>query len=153
MTQAILERGLSLYSMSLTPSAWKKQNKKIKKNTLIFWALDVFSEKSTRSQRMDENLISLSPLGVPVHGAACPGCTSSWWLSSCARGGPWGSRLGCQRRSGRCAWPRLSDPDSSGWSPCSSRPLTGKQSTESHVSSAGALRADVRFIAQSWCRK
>lgn len=71
MTQAILEQRLSLYSVNLTPTLPKKW-------TVFFRELDGFSEKSTRLQKIDGNLISLSPLGVPVHGAVCPGYTSSW---------------------------------------------------------------------------
>lgn len=89
------------------------------------------------------------PPGVPVHGAACPGCTGSWWLSSCGRGGPSGSHQGYQRRSGRCAWPRPGDPDSSGWCLCSSRPLMRKQNTEITVSSARALRLGLHQLIRS----
>lgn len=73
--------------------------------------------------------LSLPP-GVPVRGAACPGCTGSLWLSSCGREGPSNSHLGYQHRSGKCVWPHLGDPDSSGWCLCSSRLLLGSKETQ-----------------------
>lgn len=78
-------------------------------------------------------LCELLPPGIPARGAAFPDCISNWWLSSCGRGGPSGSHLGYQHRSGRCALLHLGDPDSSGWCLCSSKQLLEKENMETSV--------------------
>lgn len=98
------------------------------------------------------HLFSLPP-GAPAHAAACPNCTSRRWRSSCGHGGPSGSHLGCQRRSGRCAWPRPGDPGSSVWFPCSSRPLAVRQNFVISVKSrARALKSGLNWLIGSLVR-